>query len=215
MKKLSMFLATAVLATSSLALGAPAAGHVTVRDHRGQRDQVDTRDHRDQVDTRDHRDQVDTRDHRTDNHGRAQDSYDNYESYNDNDSAFTRDQNGGFWRGGQRFIRAERQASWTELGTVGTGQSRIAVGANAGLFRSVQVEAKGWIGVKQVLIRFTDGTEQRVMLRSTNAGRGAPYVINLNGAKQIRAIIVVAAPYGRGRIEVSALPATRYYWRQG
>jgi hypothetical protein len=177
MKKLGILIATALLASSSVALAKPA---VVV-------------DPGDDVTVRDHRD--------------PDDRYRHYDNDRDDDRFRDRDDR-RFYR-----IRPGTQPTWMDLGMARTGKTRIAVGEDAGLFRSLKLDIKGWLRVGSVLVRFTDGTEQRFKVARSYDASDAPMVLDLGGNKEIRAIIVQAAAYGRGRVEISGLAPTRYYWR--
>jgi hypothetical protein len=191
MKKLAILTTAAVLGVSSLAVADPV---VVVRDHRNDGDRLDGRFDRD--DDRDDDDRP-------------------YYFDDDDDfgeSRFTRDRDGRYWRGDREFIRAEQQAQWVSLGTAGSGKTVLK--AN-GRYQSIRLDTTGWLRIKQVAVKFADGSIQKV--RVNDAGRGrrhAPLVMDLAGNKRVERVYIYASHYGRGTVTVSGLQAKRYYWKR-
>ena len=146
---------------------------------------------------------ITVRDHRNDD--RYDDRYDNRydDRYDDND------------RDGRIMVdRDHYQPRWISLGTAGPGKTGIAVGDELGRFQSLRLDVDGWMRIRQVVVLFEDGTQQKVRMSGSMSRKSAPLVIDLSGSKRIARVIVYAGQFGRGTINVSGLEAKKIFWRR-
>jgi hypothetical protein len=196
MKKIASILTLAILGTSSLALAdhdatVTASPDISVRDHRDGR--------------------YDNRDNRFDDRFDASLKYD-YTT--DDDAGFRRDNDGNYWRGQSRYIRAQSQPRWVQLGTKRGGKTVIQVGKDAGQFQSLRLDVNGFMRISHVVVMFENGTRQVVKLNSSGR-RNAPLMVDLTGNRRAIAFVkVFASEYSRGTVTVSGLQAPRYHWRR-
>jgi hypothetical protein len=180
MKKLSLLLTTAILATSSVALAdhtsAPgtAPGAPTVRDHRFDDDFA--------------YDDLD---------GKFVDRHD--KRFLDDDSYEYRD---------GRWMRRP-MLRWETLGTLGAGKAILNLDHTPGRFKSLKLDIRGRMRINRVVVLFADGTRQVMAMRSA-AGRGAAPVLDLGSPRKIHSIIVYSSPWSRGSVTVTGLKMNRF-----
>ena len=183
MKKLSLILTTAILATSSVALAEHTSAPVTapgapiVRDHRDNRFDDFAYDDLD---------------------GKFVDRHD--KRFVDDDSYEYRD---GRWT-------RRPMLRWENLGTLGAGKAILNLDRNPGRFKSLKLDINGRMRINRVVVLFADGTRQVLAMRSTANGHGAAPILDLGSPRKIHSIIVYSSPWSRGSVTVTGLKMNRF-----
>jgi hypothetical protein len=104
-----------------------------------------------------------------------------------------------------RLVPADPFTRWAKLGAVATGKQVLTLDER-GRFDRLAMTASGRVHVKQVLIRYADGTEQLAKLDLVLVQGAKAPIIELAGTnRRIKTLIVYTADDQRGELTLYAI----------